>query len=102
MIKLKSLLKEADAKFDFAQAADVKFISSSNEGNIILIPASTKDVAKVDTIKEKLGDGADEDFLSLLKIRIEKKLGLKVIPDKRHTGAGFAFEIDMDELLKKL
>ena len=102
MIKLKSLLKEADAKFDFAQAADVKFISSSNEGNIILIPATTKDVAKVDTIKEKLGDSADEDFLSLLKIRIEKKLGLKVIPDKRHTGAGFAFEIDMDELLKKL
>lgn len=102
MIKLKSLLKEADAKFDFAQASDVKFISSSNEGNIILIPASTKDVAKVDVIKEKLGDGADEDFLSLLKIRIEKKLGLKVIPDKRHTGAGFAFEIDMDELLKKL
>ena len=101
MIKLKSLLKE-NTTFDFAQAADVKFISSAKEGKIVLIPASTKDVAKVDTIKEKLGDGADEDFLSLLKIRIEKKLGLKVISDKRHTGAGFAFEIDMDELLKKL
>jgi hypothetical protein len=101
MIKLKSLLKE-NTTFDFAQAADVKFISSAKEGKIVLIPASTKDVAKVDTIKEKLGDSADEDFLSLLKIRIEKKLGLKVIPDKRHTGAGFAFEIDMDELLKKL
>ena len=101
MIKLKSLLKE-NTTFDFAQAADVKFIASSNEGNIILIPASTKDVAKVDTIKEKLGDGADEDFLSLVQIRLEKKLGLKVIPDKRHSGAGFAFEIDMDELVKKL
>ena len=101
MIKLKSLLKE-NTTFDFAQAADVKFISSAKEGKIVLIPASTKDVAKVDTIKEKLGDGADEDFLSLVQIRLEKKLGLKVISDKRHTGAGFAFEIDMDELLKKL
>jgi hypothetical protein len=101
MIKLKSLLKE-NTTFDFAQAADVKFISSAKEGKIVLIPASTKDVAKVDTIKEKLGDGADDDFLSLVQIRLEKKLGLKVIADKRHSGAGFAFEIDMDELVKKL
>ena len=88
--------------FDFAQAADVKFTPSSVEGNILLIPSTIKDVEKIDAIKEKLGDGADDDFLSLLKIRVEKKLGLKVIADKRHSGAGFAFEIDMDELIKKL
>ena len=101
MIKLKSLLKE-NTTFDFAQAADVKFMASAKGGKIVLIPATTKDVAKVDTIKDKLGDGADEDFLSLLKIRIEKKLGITVIPNKRYEGAGYAFEIDIDELIKKL
>ena len=106
MIKLKSLLKE-NTTFDFAQAADVKFISSAKEGKIVLIPASTKDVAKVDTIKKEWGNGADAAFLSLVQIRLENrlglnKLGLKVIADKRYSGAGYAFEIDMDTLLKKL
>jgi hypothetical protein len=98
MIKLKSLLKE-NTTFDFAQAADVKFTPSSVEGNILLIPATIKDATKVDEIKDKMGDS---EFLSALQIRIEKKLGLKVIADKRHTGAGYQFEIDMDELFKKL
>lgn len=98
MIKLKSLLKE-NTTFGFPKGDDVKFISSSKDSKILLIPATTKDVVKVDTIKDELGDS---EFLSALETRIEKKLGLKVIADKRHTGAGYAFEIDMDELLKKL
>jgi hypothetical protein len=98
MIKLKSLLKE-NTTFDFGQASDVKFTPSSVEGNILLIPATIKDATKVDEIKDKMGDS---EFLSALQIRIEKKLGLKVIADKRHTGAGYQFEIDMDELFKKL
>lgn len=96
------VIVEATTKLDFAQASGVMFYTSSKDGKIILIPASTKDVAKVDTIKKALGNGADEDFLSLVQIRLEKKLGLKVIADKRHSGAGYSFEIDMDTLLKKL
>jgi len=102
MIKLKSLLKETDAKFDFAQASGVEFYASSPKNNIVLLPKSRKEIEKIDTIKEKLGDGADDDFLSLLKIRIEKKLGISVIPNKRYEGAGYAFDIDIDELIKKL
>lgn len=98
MIKLKSLLKE-NTTFGFPQGDDVKFTPSSAGGNILLIPATIKDSSKVDAIKDKMGDS---EFLSALETRIEKKLGLKVIADKRHTGAGYAFEIDMDELLKKL
>ena len=98
MINLKSLLKE-NATFGFSQGDDVKFTPSSVEGNILLIPATIKDATKVDAIKDKMGDS---EFLSALETRIEKKLGLKVIADKRHTGAGYQFEIDMDELLKKL
>ena len=96
------VLEEATAKFDFAQAGGIMFYTSSKDGKIVLIPASTKDVAKIDTIKKGLGNGGDEDFLSLVQIRLEKKVGLKVIADKRHSGAGFAFELDMDTLLKKL
>lgn len=98
MIKLKSLLKE-NTTFGFPQGDDIKFTPSSVEGNILLIPATIKDASKVDVIKDKMGDS---EFLSALETRIEKKLGLKVIADKRHTGAGYQFEIDMDELLKKL
>ncbi len=88
------VLEEAQSvSMDFAKAGGVKFYASSKDGKIVLIPASTNDVAKVDTIK---------DFVSLVQIRLEKKLGLKVIADKRHSGAGYAFEIDMDELVKKL
>lgn len=87
------VIEEATAKFDFAKVGGVKFYASSKDGKIVLIPASTSDVEKVDTIK---------DFVSLIQSRLEKKLGLKVIADKRHSGAGYAFEIDMDELVKKL
>jgi len=96
------VIEEATTKLDFAQASGVMFYASSKDGKIVLIPASTKDVEKVDTIKKALGNGADADFLSLVQIRLEKKLGLKVIADKRYSGAGYAFEIDMDTLLKKL
>ena len=111
------VLEEATASFDFPHwSGGVKFMVSSKDGKIMLIPASTKDLQSVDTIKQKLGgnatqyslakrglgNGGDEDFLSLVQIRLEKKLGLKVIADKRHSGAGYTFEIDMDDLVKKL
>jgi hypothetical protein len=50
----------------------------------------------------KMGSDGKLDFIGLLKTHLEKKLGLKVIEDKRYSGAGYAFEIDMDTLLKKL
>jgi hypothetical protein len=118
MIKLKSLLKEAiDAKFDFPYSVgNVEFYVSSPKNNIVLLPKSRKEIEKIDTIKQKLsgnanqyrlskagmGNGGDTDFLSLLQIRLEKKLGISVIPNKRYEGAGYAFDIDIDELLKKL
>jgi hypothetical protein len=105
------VIEEATTKLDFSHATSITngimFYTSSKDGKIILIPASTQDVAKVDTIKKEWGNGADAAFLSLVQIRLENrlglnKLGLKVIADKRYSGAGYAFEIDMDTLLKKL
>lgn len=116
MIKLKSLLKE-NTGFDFPHwTGNVNFTPSAKNGKIVLIPSTSKDLDSVDIIKQKLGGnakqyslskngmgkGADNDFLALLQDRLEKKLKLKVIADKEYSGAGYAFEIDMDELLKKL
>ena len=98
----KQQIKEATAKFDFAQANGVQFYVSSPNNNIVLLPQSKKEIEKIDMIKQKLGDGSDEDFLSLLKIRLEKKLGVSVIPNKRYAGAGYAFDIDTDKLFNKL
>jgi len=96
------VIEEATTKLDFAQASGVEFMASSNNGKIVLIPKSIKDKSKIETVISKLGNGGEDDFLSLVQIRLEKKLGLKVIADKRYSGAGYAFEIDMDTLLKKL
>jgi hypothetical protein len=98
----KKQIAEATAKFDFAQANGVQFYVSSPNNNIVLLPQSKKEIEKIDMIKQKLGGGADEDFLSLLKIRLEKKLGVSVIPNKRYAGAGYAFDIDTDKLFNKL
>ena len=98
----KQQIKEATAKFDFAQANGVQFYVSSPNNNIVLLPQSKKEIEKIDMIKQKLGDGSDEDFLSLLKIRLEKKLGVSVIPNKRYAGAGYAFDIDTEKLFNKL
>jgi NAD+--asparagine ADP-ribosyltransferase len=96
------VIEEATTKLDFTQASGVEFMASSNNGKIVLIPKSIKDKSKIETVISKLGNGGEDDFLSLVQIRLEKKLGLKVIADKRYSGAGYAFEIDMDTLLKKL
>jgi hypothetical protein len=70
--------------------------------NIVLLPKSMKDREKVDSVLKQLGNGAEADFLSLIQIRLEKKLGISVIPNKRYSGAGYAFDIDTDKLFNKL
>jgi hypothetical protein len=115
-IKSFSSLNE-NTGFDFPHwSGNVKFTPSSKDGKIILVPSSMKDVDGIDVIKQKIGGaatqyrfaksgmgkGGDADFLELLKQQLEKKLKLKVVLDKGYSGAGYAFDIDMDDLLKKL
>ena len=98
----KQIAEAKDAKFDFPQASGIEFIVSSPMNNIVLLPKSMKDREKVDIVLKQLGNGAEADFLSLIQIRLEKKLGISVIPNKRYGGAGYAFDIDTDKLFKKL
>jgi hypothetical protein len=98
----KQIAEAKDVKFDFAQASGIEFIVTSPMNNIVLLPKSMKDREKVDIVLKQLGNGAEEDFLSLIQIRLEKKLGVSVIPNKRYAGAGYAFDIDTDKLFNKL
>ena len=98
----KQQIKEATAKFDFAQASGIEFIVSSPMNNIVLLPKSMKDREKIDIVLKQLGNGGEEDLLSLIQIRLENKLGVSVIPNKRYAGAGYAFDIDTEKLFNKL
>ena len=91
-----------DAKFDFPQATGIEFIVSSPMNNIVLLPKSMKDREKIEGVLKQLGNGAEDEILSLIKIRLEKKLGISVIPNRRYAGAGYAFDIDTDKLFNKL
>ena len=91
-----------DAKFDFPQATGIEFIVSSPMNNIVLLPKSMEDREKIEGVLKQLGNGAEDEILSLIKIRLEKKLGISVIPNRRYAGAGYAFDIDTDKLFNKL
>jgi len=91
-----------DAKFDFPQANGIEFIVSSPMNNIVLLPKSMKDREKIEAMLKELGNNAEDEILSLIKTRLEKKLGISVIPNRRYSGAGYAFDIDTDKLFNKL
>ena len=100
MIKLKNLLAESKAKLSFA-VADVNFTITSKDNTIILIPDS-KGLDSIELIKSKLGKGANVDFRDLIIIRLEKKTGLTFKSNLRYPGAGYAFDLDMDSIIKKI
>ena len=100
MIKLKSLLAESRTKLSFA-VADVNFTITSKDNTIILIPDS-KGLDSIELIKSKLGKGANMDFRDLVVIRLEKKTGLTFKSNLRYPGAGYAFDLDMDSIIKKI
>jgi hypothetical protein len=100
MIKLKNLLAESKAKLSFA-VADVNFTITSKDNTIILIPDS-KGLDSIELIKSKLGSGANMDFMDLVIIRLEKKTGVTFKPNLRYPGAGYAFDLDMDNIIKKI
>jgi hypothetical protein len=100
MIKLKTLLKESKTKLSFAQG-DVTFTITSKGNTIVLIPDS-RGLDIIDTIKSKLGDGADQDFRTLITIRLENKTGLEFKPNFRYPGVGYAFDLEMDSVINKI
>jgi hypothetical protein len=99
MIKLKNLLGESRTKLDFA-IADVNFTITSKGNTLILIPDS-KGLDTIEMIKSKK-NATDKDFRDLVIIRLERKTGLKFESNTRYPGAGYAFDLNMDNIIKKI
>ena len=93
------VFEEATTTLDFAQVGGVSFYVSSPNKNIVLLPQSRKEIEKIDTIINK---SSKEEFIKSLQTRLEKKLGISLEQDRRHAGAGYAFDIDTDKLFNKL
>jgi hypothetical protein len=93
------IVKEVTTKLDFAQVGGVSFYVSSPKKNIVLLPQSRKEIEKIDTIINK---SSKEGFIKSLQTSLEKKLGISLEQDRRHAGAGYAFDIDTDKLISKL
>lgn len=102
-MRLTSLLSEGKAKFDYKNGR-VEFMTSFKNGRIILLAKSSKDLDTIDDIMDAFGNPrlADENFRILTITRLKKKTGLDFESDPHHTGAGYAFVIKDDKLLKML
>lgn len=101
MIKLKNLLKESKTSMKF-QTDSINFTITSKGSSLILIPDS-KGLDTIEKIKNNLTSGdKDKIFNQLVTGRLERTTGIKFNPDTRYPGAGYAYEIDMDELIKKI
>ena len=101
MIKLKGLLKEDKTTIKF-DTASINFTITSKGASLILIPDS-KGLDIIDTMKSNINSSnRDKIFNQLVTIRLQKATGLKFNPDTRYEGAGYAYEIDMDDLIKKI
>jgi len=82
------------------ELAQLGYSAGNSRGAMFSIPKQQrKGNPQVNIAAKK---AADADFLELLKQQLEKKLKLKVELDRGYSGAGYAFQIDMDDLLKKL
>ncbi len=101
MIKLKGLLNEDKTTIKF-DTDSINFTITSKGSTLILIPDS-KGLDIIDKIKSNIGSGnKDKIFNQLVIIRLQKATGVKFIPDTKYQGAGYAYEVDMDELIKKI
>ena len=101
MIKLKNLLNESKTSLKF-QTDSINFTITSKGASLILIPDS-KGLDTIEKIKDGFTSGdKDKIFNQLVIGRLERTTGVKFNPDKRYPGAGYAYEIDMDELIKKV
>ena len=92
-MKLKSLISEGRTKL-----GKVEFTTDFRNDRIVLMARTSKDLDLIDAIK----NSSSKDIRELLLPLLEKKSGLKFRIDWGYAGAGFAFKIEEDSILKLL
>lgn len=92
-------LTESSTTMNFRNEGDIEFMTQYDKGTLSLVPKSTKNLDKVDSIIQTLDE---KDFISLVVERLYKKTKLKWQRDTSYRGAGYGFKLDSKELLKQL
>src|SRR6056300_803698 len=102
-MKLTSLLSEGKAKFTYG-GVKVEFYTSFKNGQINLIPKSSKDLDTIEDILRKSSNPrlAYEEFRNTTAVYLKKKTGLEFENDPYGHQAGYTFIIKDDKLLKML
>ena len=101
MIKLKNLLGESRTSMKF-ESDSINFTITSKGASVILIPDS-KGLDTIDKIKSNIGSGnKDKIFDQFVTNRLQRTTGVKFERDTKYPGAGYAYMVDMDELIKKI
>lgn len=92
-MKLKSLISEGKTKL-----GKIEFTTDFRNDRIVLMARSSKDLDLLDAVK----NSSNKDIRELLLPLLEKKSGLKFRIDYSYPGAGYAFKIEEDSILKLL
>ena len=102
-MKLTSLLSEGKARITYG-GSKVEFYTSFKNGQINLIPKSSKDLDTIQDILDKSSNPrlADEEFRINTANYLKKKTGLEFEIDPYGHQAGYTFNIKDDKLLKML
>ncbi len=102
MIKLKDLLAESKTNIKFERGDSINFTITSKGASVILIPDS-KGLDTIESIKAGISSGnKDKIFNELMIVRLERMAGVKFNVDTKYPGAGYAYEVDMDSIVKKI
>jgi len=101
MIKLKTLLAEGRTTMKL-ETESINFTITSKGASVILIPDS-KGLDIIEKIKSNIGSGNKEKIFDQFIInRLQRTTGIKFERDTRYPGAGYAYEVNMDEIIKKI
>ena len=106
MIPLKSLLKEGTQvkiPIKYGRTSDTIMFTHmvGRDGNVIFIAGSGAELDKLQDIMSEPtypAYGVNQSILEFLEKKL--KVPFRMVPD--YPGAGFAFKVDLDGLLKKL
>ena len=97
MIKLKQILKESIIKLDLNKIKGITFSTYSQSNLVIFIPRTSKDL---DLMSET--GWQNHEVQQALSSFCQDKTKLSWAPNTTYQGAGYAVQLDMDSLLKKI
>jgi hypothetical protein len=89
-------IKEAKTIFSVGNGK-INFNANFRNGNLSLLPSSSKDFDMIELVVKKLSGGVIE-FLELLEKEIKKRTKLEFETDYGYKGAGYSFKLSSSSI----